>query len=811
MRPIGIISPTLTVVFALLIAALCLFFLIKSWLSDRPAFERIKKRHSQSEFRAGHLEAVLSSYPGIAIVWTQTPKVREGVWQTPRLMGSPATLAALQSSLNLTQGAKFADGLLSGLCELNKVHMSPDKQAGLRSAIMGLLEKGASFSACLEMPQGHKADIEGRIAQGQAILWVDDNSVRGPSEEHAISRIDRLDVHEEQDLIAFIEILNRAPFPVWRCHAQGRMVWVNPAYVKAVSAERANDVIQNQLHLHDKITEQVQTTLKEQAKHETTAHIIIHGRRRAARIVTLPVPGGAVGFALDATEAESYKETLAHHVRAHDELLNNMDEAIIIFSSAQKMTFRNRAVETIFGLPPNSIRSDLTHSQWLDHMRGARKLPEQKDYAEWKAKELALYTNWPKEMVEERWDLPDGKVLRLMRMRDASGSISLLFSDITDKMRLQRQYNTLLNVQSATLDKLNEGISVFGTDGRLKIYNSAFAKLWGLAPEKLEGEPRFDDIITDVMPLYHDKMFWRDLKGRATDPDPQIRQQVEGEIRRSDDKMISWLSKPLPDGATLMAWDDVTQERKTEAALIERAAALEAADAIKSDFVGHVSYQLRTPLTTITGYADFLQNGGAGELSDKQSEFIFAIQSASEDLGKIINDILDISAIEANVLDLELGDVDIYDLLLNSLDYVATKADDTKKTLGLNCPEDIGVIRADEKRLKQVVYNLLTNALRFTKPGGHIELGANLAASGGIELWVKDDGVGIPSERQPKVFETFQSTRGGAGLGLALVQRFIEVHGGWVDLVSDEGEGTHVTCYLPPSAPHSNSRPELDL
>ncbi len=811
MRQAAMISPMLTVGFAFMIAGLCLFFLLKNWLSDRPALQRIKKRHSQSEFRAGHLEAILSSYPGIAIVWDQSPKLIDGLWSTPRLMGSPATLAALQSAFDLKPDAKFADALLTSLCALEARHMSPNKTLGLRGAIMQLLESGTHFSAGLEMPQGHRADVEGRIAQSQAILWINDNSVRGPSEELAIKRIDRLDVHEEQDLIAFIEILNRAPFPVWRCNAKGYMVWVNPAYVKAVGASRANDVIENQSHLHESVTKQINAALSGQAKQESQAHIIINGRRRAARIVTLPVPGGATGFALDASEAESYKETLAHHVRAHDELLNNMDEAILVFSSNQKMTFRNRAVEKIFALPANSIRSDLTHSQWLDHMRGARKLPEQQDYSQWKAKELALYSNWPKEMVAERWDLPDGKVLRLMRMRDAGGSISLLFSDITDKMRLQRQYNTLLNVQTATLDKLNEGISVFGTDGRLKIYNSAFAKLWGLAPEKLEGEPRFDDIIKDVMPLYHDKVFWRELKGRATDPDPQIRQQVQGEIRRSDDKVISWLSKPLPDGATLMAWDDVTQERKTEAALIERAAALEAADAIKSDFVAHVSYQLRTPLTTITGYADFLQNGGAGDLSDKQSEFVFAIQSASEDLGKSINDILDISAIEANVLDLELGDVDIYDLLFNSLDYVATKADDTKKTLSLDCPENIGVIRADEKRLKQVIYNLLTNAIRFTKPGGHIVLGGRPADGGGVEIWVKDDGVGIPSDRQPKVFETFQSTRGGAGLGLALVQRFVEVHGGWVDLDSEEDEGTHVTCYLPPKAPYTDGRPELDL
>ena len=122
----------------------------------------------------------------------------------------------------------------------------------------------------------------------------------------------------------------------------------------------------------------------------------------------------------------------------------------------------------------------------------------------------------------------------------------------------------------------------------------------------------------------------------------------------------------------MIAWDDVTNSRKAEAALIERAEALETADRLKSEFVGHVSYQLRTPLTTISGYADFLQNQGAGELTDKQSEYVFAIQSASDDLAKSIDDILDLAAIDANVLDLELGDVNIFELLNHSLDYVAT-------------------------------------------------------------------------------------------------------------------------------------------
>ena len=249
-------------------------------------------------------------------------------------------------------------------------------------------------------------------------------------------------------------------------------------------------------------------------------------------------------------------------------------------------------------------------------------------------------------------------------------------------------------------------------------------------------------------------------------------------------------------------------------ALRERAEALEAADRLKSEFVGHVSYQLRTPLTTITGFADFLQSGIAGELTDKQSEYIFAIQSASQDLAQTIDDILDIAAIDADAVDLELGDVDVQYVLESALDYVATKAEDTQISINLVCPDDIGVIRADEKRIKQIIHNLLSNALRFTKLGGKVELGAAQEMGGddsGIKIWVKDNGVGIPSERQPQVFESFKSTRGGAGLGLALVERFVTMHGGWVDLESEEGKGTHVTCHLPREASLDAATPELDL
>ena len=795
---------------AVLLAIASFLFALNSRVGATSENRGWKKRAAELDQKLASTEAVFGSYPGLVLVWEETVPDPSGGWGEPRMYGSPAALASVGRFAENGRPREFVNRMLDGLADLDTIGEEV-QSATLRVNLTALRRQGKAFSVSVVLPGGNVIEADGRPAGRQVVLWLEDASIRGEDERTAISRFESHRVTAEDDPVAFVEMMSRAPFPLWRISGTGKLTWVNEAYVQAVGAEDADAVLAAQTHLDPTAGEQAEAALKTGERVESSRPIIIGGQRKSMSVTVFPVSGGAAGIASDASEAEGLREALTRHMRAHDELLNTMEEAIVIFGSDKRMSFHNTAFAKMFDLDPNWSQDRPSHSEWLDHLREKRLVPEQSDFSEWKAGELALYTDWPDEVPPEIWGLPDERTIRLARLRDPRGGISLLFSDITQTVTLQSQLGTLINVQKTTLDRLSEGIAVFGSDGRLKIHNAAFGKIWNLPEEVLRDAPRFRGIIEHSLPLYSDKAFWAEMAARTTDPNPDVRRHVEGEITTGDDKILTWLSRPLPDGATLIAWDDVTRARQAEAALLERAEALEQADRLKSEFVGHVSYQLRTPLTTITGYADFLQNSGAGELSDKQSEYIFAIQSASEDLAKTIDDILDIAAIEANVLDLELGDVHIFDMLDHALDYVATKADDTKISLKLECSENIGVIRADETRLKQVVYNLLSNALRFTKPGGQIILGATKAEGGGVSIFVKDDGVGIPSERQPQVFESFRSSRGGTGLGLALVQRFIEAHGGWVELESEEGQGTHVTCYLPKEAPSEAGAPEFNF
>ena len=793
---------------AVLLAVLSSLYAFRLASKGNETPQKWKNKCAELDQQIGHMDSIFGSYPGLIIVWEETVPDPSSDWGQPKVYGSPAALASMMRFADPGKSKDTAMRILNGLADLNTISEA-DETDTLRALTTKLRNAGAPFSISIILPEGNVIEADGRVAGRQVVLWLEDASIRGEDERTAISRFENNRITAEVDPIAFIEMMSRAPFPLWRMTSAGRINWVNNAYVDAVGAKNVRDVLDKQIYLDDMAAEQAQKTLTQNERVEDMRNIVLNGQNKSTYVNLFPVSGGAAGIAMDATEAESLRQTLTRHIRAHDEMLNAMDEAIVIFGADKRMSFHNNAFAALFQIDEGWFRDRPAHSDWLDHMRERDLLPAKSDYTAWKREELSLYTEWPEENPDELWALPDGRTLRLVRMRDPHGGISLLFSDMTDSMTLKSQLGTLINVQKATLDKLSEGIAVFGTDGRLKISNAAFAKLWNIPEENMKDNPRFSELIEQSLPLYRDTPFWDDLKARATDPNPEIRRHVDGEIERTDNRKLTWLSRPLPDGATLIAFNDVTTARKAEAALIERAEALEEADRMKSEFVGHVSYQLRTPLTTISGYSDFLQSGGAGEMTDKQSEYIFAIQSASEDLAKTIDDILDIAAIEANVLDLELGDVNVYDMLENALDYVATKAEDTKIALKLKCDKNVGVIRADETRLKQVVYNLLSNALRFTKPGGVIEIGGKKADGGGVTIWVKDDGVGIPSERQPQVFSSFESSRGGAGLGLALVQRFVQRHGGWVELESEEGEGTHVTVYLPKEAATDAAHPEL--
>ena len=215
---------------------------------------------------------------------------------------------------------------------------------------------------------------------------------------------------------------------------------------------------------------------------------------------------------------------------------------------------------------------------------------------------------------------------------------------------------------SSFLERQTSPAWVFREDGELVWANRAWLeaveRFWGATPIQLAAAGDFDAVAELCVPRLHDLQFWHDLKARVGDPDPQARVATSGEARTSDRRIVAYQSRPLPDGATLIAFADITDTRDLEQALADRSAALSEAERLKRDFVGNVSYELRTPLTTILGYAELLDHGGSG-LPDRARGHVLAVRQAASQLARSIDDVLDVAQIDADEMALELGDVDL--------------------------------------------------------------------------------------------------------------------------------------------------------
>ncbi len=412
---------------------------------------------------------------------------------------------------------------------------------------------------------------------------------------------------------------------------------------------------------------------------------------------------------------------------------------------------------------------------------------------------------------DEVWHLPDARTLRVSRSRHPLGGALIVFDDVTEKMKLEARFNTQINVQRATLNNLSEGVAVFSADGRLRLHNTAFQRMWRLDEATLGQHPHIDAAITSMTDRVTGGSEALSLaRRRATSMSPDDRKPLRDEILAlSDGRTISLGAEPLPDGATLLYFLDVTDSREREKELQQRNALLEDIDRQKSKFVDHVSYQLRTPLATIIGFTEMIDGQMFGVLNDRQKDYIASILSASYHLRDLITDIIDLAAIDAGKMTIDAEDVDIRELLTNAATYSALKAEDTQVSLSVECERDIGILKADPRRLKQILFNLLSNSFAYTGAGGAVTIGAD-RAPGLVRLWVSDSGRGVSPGDQARVFDPFESSgpSAGAGLGLSLVQRLVSLHGGWVRMESAPGEGTRVTCFLPAEPRKAEAPPE---
>jgi len=672
--------------------------------------------------------------------------------------------------------------------------LEPAAAQRMEHAVDTLRGEGRAFVMTLTSRAGRPLEAEGRAVGGRAVLRLRD--VGGIESElmDLASRHDRL----TGDVETMKTLLNALPSPVWARDRDGRLVFVNAAYARAVDAEDAAEAVKRGLELLDRPARESFARARSGGG-PTSARVpaIVAGERRILNVIDAPSGTGSAGMAIDATEVEAMRADLARMIEAHRRVLDQLATGVAIFNADRKLIFYNAAFRALFDLDAGLLDQTPTDSALLDTLRAERKLPEETDFRQWKQQLYEAYR--AVEAKEHLWHLPDRRTLRVVTTPNPEGGVTYLYDDVTERLAMHRRYDALIKVQSETLDHLAEAVAVFGSDGRVRLHNPAFQRLWKLSPEALDQHPHVEAVTAWAQALHDDNKVWRDLRAAVTAIDN--RAPLSARIERRDGVVIDMATVPLPDGATLVTFQDVSDSVNVERALIEKNEALQNADAIKIDFVHHVSYELRSPLTNIIGFAHFLGDPVFGPLTDKQREYLGYITASTNALLALINNILDLATIDAGAMTLNLTDVDIRASMEEAAEGVQDRLKKDGIALDIRAAPGIGSFVADARRLRQILFDLLSNAVGFSPPGETVTLSAERRPDA-VVFTVTDHGPGIPPEAKDKVFDWFEtdsmgSHHRGPGLGLSLVRSFVELHGGTVTIDSTLGQGTTVTCVFP--------------
>ncbi len=626
---------------------------------------------------------------------------------------------------------------------------------------------------------------------GAALLWFFDST-------ESLRELEQR-THESDEarsaFAALAGLIEAAPLPMWHRSPDLKLNFVNRAYVEAVGATDGLQVAEDGIELLEaeggktaaEFASEVQSSGE---KAERVVSTTLNGHRRQLRVFDIPLgESGVAGLAIDIHELAEARTEIREMSDAQRDLLNMMSAGVVQFDADHSLSFANQPFQRLFAFRDQWLADKPEFARVLDRMRENGKLPEVRDFPAWRSER----ENWFRtaEPSEENWLLPDGTHLRVLAQPVPDGGLLLIFEDRTEQAQLASARDILLRVRTATFDNLFEAIAVFAADGRISIWNRLFAETWGLTEDVLIKHPRLDELLP-MLAQHLKKPSQISIIGELVRMTTANREQRRSKASFADGRMFQIATIPLPDGNALFTMLDMSDSLKMEQALRDRNAALLEADGIKAKFLANMSYEFRTPLTSISGFADLLKAGVAGELSAQGKEYVEAILTSADRLSEQINTVLDYSQSEAGALPIAREDTDVHALLNGLVQSTAPFAEESGVSLDTQIDKAPKLFSLDPKRIGQAVGQILDNAIRYHRTGGEVLLFAH-DNDGSLEIVVSDNGPGIGSNGSDRNEGVLQ------GLGLPLAKQLVELHNGSLVVESKTGEGTTIIMTLPPA------------
>jgi signal transduction histidine kinase len=774
------------------LAAVILGVVLALWLGGAvwalASGQRMRREGTQAQGKFDRLAVLLASAPAAPIIIHPDGRL-EAADRLAKWLGK-ARVPAFVSELVAEDGG-----------------LEPDDAAALSREIAAAQRAGRSFSLAVRgtgstrllLVRGAPAG-PGLAESGGVVLWIFDATDSQAEIQSLKEQVEQL----RDALEALAGLLEAAPFPMWHRTPDLRLSLVNSAYVRAVDAENAAEVIANGIELVEVaggVSPQAAAAdaVAQDAPVDRMVPATIDGERRTMRVVDVPLgPAGIAGYAVDQHELEQARLEHRRLEAAQRDLLDRLSAGVARFGADRTLRFWNQPFISLFGLRQEALADAPLFERVLDQMRDARRLPEHRDFPAWRGERRKWFLS--PEPQEENWLLQDGTHLRVYAQPLPDGGLLLIFEDRTEQVQLSSARDTLLRVRTATFDNLFESIGVFSADGRLQMWNSRFRIVWGATDELLATHPRIDDLMRAVQAQLakpQQSNLVRELVRAAT----VERKQRTGRVGFADGRIFEFAAMPLPDGNALFTMLDVTDSRRVEQILRDRNEALEQADKVKTAFVTNMSYELRTPLTTISGFAEMMSAGYAGDLSEPAKGYVDGILQSTARLSMLIDNVLDLTQGEVGGLPIDRAPVDLAAVARDSAARARELASAKGIDMAVTLQDDLGEVNGDARRIGQAIDHLLENALRYCGQGARILVHGDGTADK-ARLIVSDNGPGMTPAQQKAAFDAVQRadqarSGGRAGIGLPLARQLAEAHGGTLTLLSEPGQGTMVTIELP--------------
>lgn len=649
-------------------------------------------------------------------------------------------------------------------------------------AISRLERNGDPIHLMTQDVENRPLEVMGRPEGGQLRIVLRDASYADRQLRDAQAALDARDaalsaLDWKQQTVA--ALLDEAPLILWNRDPAGSVNWLGGEVDLGegrVTAAEAVELLTSRQAIEGQISGKIDRTRLELGEDTPVA---LHA-------VEIDGPHDTrCGFAVDASLTASAERTLTRFIQTMTETFAHLTVGLAIFDRNHRLILFNPALSEMWQIDATWLARRPDLREILDRLRSARRIPELTDYKAWREKLLGLFENPDAVDYEESWDLANGARIRVMARPHPHGALAFVFDDVTEQMKLENRFRHMDDLLRTALDRLDEGLAVFGANGLLQFVNAAFHEIWDTYPENVAKGVHAREIFELCSRLTVETDVWE--RGTTFATGELSREVWTARLTLGSGRVLRARFAPLPGGSTLAAFADVSDSERAALALVERNEALEAAEGMRRVVLDQISHRLRTPLNTVFGFGQLLTDHRFGALTPHQQTYAAGIIEAAGHLLETVKDVTELASMELDKPVFEADGIAIDHAIEITRELLENRAAEAQVSLSIELPDPVGKLERNGTRVRQIMFNMAADAIHRCSGGGKVRIGSRRDADGGVILYTREN----PPEGQGTSLDSVEKD----SPTLPLVRRLAVKEAGTIHLTcDDDGREVEVSC-----------------